>query len=241
MKTILLAIIPLIFFASSALTNDATHANCGRPEPSYSSDPPNSNHSISMAAATTPIPALSEKNKRNFFGKVSTIPTSSGCLEWTAYKNPQGYGRCKTGLGGQMLYAHRLAYFLATGTDPGEMLVCHTCDNPSCVNPAHLFLGTYSDNLRDMLTKGRENPVRGNNHHARLRPERMARGDSHGSRLHPERCPRGESNGSAKLTAADIPNIRSDKRTQKTIAAEYGISRTQISNIKLRVTWAHVA
>lgn len=58
-------------------------------------------------------------------------------------------------LGYRQLYAHRIAWALAHKRDPGKMLVCHTCDNPRCCNPAHLFLGTDADNMRDMHAKGR--------------------------------------------------------------------------------------
>ena len=63
-----------------------------------------------------------------------------------------------------MVPAHRFSYFLATGNDPGDLLVCHSCDNPPCCNPAHLFSGTVQDNMVDMVQKGRNPDVCGENH-----------------------------------------------------------------------------
>ena len=115
-----------------------------------------------MIQATLPIPALSDSDKERFFAKVSTVPTSAGCLEWTALKDKTGYGRLN--VGGKMLGSHRIAYSLATGIDPYGFLVCHHCDNPSCCSISHLFLGTASDNMTDKALKGRGNAPRGESH-----------------------------------------------------------------------------
>ena len=84
--------------------------------------------------------------------KVS-IDSASGCWNWTASKDRDGYG--ETSIRGKNIRAHRAAWLLHTGEHPGRMLVCHKCDNPSCVNPDHLFLGTALDNNRDRHRKGR--------------------------------------------------------------------------------------
>ena len=76
----------------------------------------------------------------------------NGCWVWTGAKNSQGYGIL--GLAGSFWLAHRAAWFMHTGIKP-EQCVCHHCDNPPCVNPDHLFLGTQGDNTRDMERKGR--------------------------------------------------------------------------------------
>lgn len=84
------------------------------------------------------------------------------CWEWALGRTPAGYGRVTTTVDGEKYYmAHRLAYRVATGQHPGKALVCHTCDNPPCCNPAHLFLGTPQDNVSDMVRKQRHRTGRG--------------------------------------------------------------------------------
>lgn len=86
-----------------------------------------------------------------------------GCWVWHGPKSSHGgYGQIKVGT--KQMRAHRVAYELAKGSIPPGMLVCHHCDNPPCVNPAHLFLGTHADNNRDCRQKGRAKaPAPGSN------------------------------------------------------------------------------
>lgn len=94
--------------------------------------------------------------------------------------------------------AHRHAWVLAHGPIPEGLFVCHSCDNPPCVNPDHLFLGTHDDNMADMTAKGR---------------------------------------AGVKLTRADAEAIRSDPRSGRAVAADFGVSATTVSNIRRGKTW----
>ena len=77
----------------------------------------------------------------------------NGCWLWTAARRTTGYGVFS--FNGKPVTASRVSYILYHGVDPGDLFVCHTCDNPSCVNPEHLFLGTNLDNVNDRIAKGR--------------------------------------------------------------------------------------
>lgn len=86
----------------------------------------------------------------------SKVDTDGDCWEWQAAKNPKGYGFFGLGRRGDgHALAHRVAYELTTGSIPDGLCVLHKCDNPGCVRPDHLWLGTRADNNRDMIGKGR--------------------------------------------------------------------------------------
>lgn len=84
-----------------------------------------------------------------------SVDTPSGCREFTGAKSPKGYG--KISFKDKHFRAHRLAYILKFGDISEGLIVCHKCDNPSCVNTEHLFLGTPKDNAIDRMLKGRGN------------------------------------------------------------------------------------
>ena len=137
------------------------------------------------------------------------------CWEWNANKLPKGYGMIGAGgrLNRRQAYAHRVAYQLYVGEIPKGMLVCHRCDNPSCVNPTHLFLGTQKDNIQDCVKKGRNK-----------------NGNS-----------KGEKNGRAKLTVEDVLVIRASTLTSKKLALEYGVTAENIGLVRRGITWKCVS
>lgn len=129
-----------------------------------------------------------------------------GCWEWLGNKNPQGYGHFT--IKRRPFGAHRVAWVLAHDKCPGAgIVVRHKCDNPGCVRPGHLELGTQADNLNDMKVRGRA------------------------------RAPSGERHRSARLTWGNVDTIRLDKRLHAIIAEEYGVSPRTITSVKAGDTW----
>ena len=138
---------------------------------------------------------------------------SDGCWEWGAGKVLDGYGHFS--IAGMAQKAHRVAYQLYVGEIPEGMCVCHHCDNPGCVNPSHLFLGTNADNIRD-----RENKVRG------VRPMNA-----------------GEKHGHSKLTEAQVIEIRAKHSSGARVvdlAKEFGVVHQTISKIVHRRAWTRI-
>lgn len=93
---------------------------------------------------------------KDIFYRHVEIDAADKCWEWKAYKNLRGYGQTKIGgRNGKHMLSHRLSWLVHFGEIPDGLHVCHTCDNPPCVNPAHLFLGTNLDNIKDRMKKNR--------------------------------------------------------------------------------------
>lgn len=89
---------------------------------------------------------------KRFFNKVD-VKSKEECWNWLASSRGKGYGAFK--LNGKVVDAHRVSWILHNGEIPENIFICHKCDNPSCVNPDHLFLGTHSDNMNDAYNKKR--------------------------------------------------------------------------------------
>jgi len=89
---------------------------------------------------------------------MSKVQKTDDCWIWIGSHNNHGYGKMMYPRKGEFIYAHRLSYILHKGEIPDGLLVLHKCDNPLCVNPSHLFLGTQLDNVHDAIHKGRLDP-----------------------------------------------------------------------------------
>ena len=172
------------------------------------------------------IDFLTPERIASFWEKVDR-QTQGDCWRWKAFRNPMGYGMF--GVKRDVRLAHRIAYELTYGEIPEGMCVLHRCDNPSCVNPSHLYLGTRTDNNRDKLLRGRV-----------YRPV----GDKNPSRSHPETQVRGEASPNAKLTTESVKQIRIMYATGKyrlvDIASQFGVSFSTIGRIVKRETWKHL-
>lgn len=106
-----------------------------------------------------------QNEQHRFLRKVTYNPVNN-CWDWLGAKYRFGYGHFRRKINDKwvMYKAHRYAYEFYNGPIPEKALVCHKCDNPGCVNPAHLFTGTAKDNTTDMFTKGRKGIIRNPKH-----------------------------------------------------------------------------
>lgn len=153
------------------------------------------------------------------------VNKSDGCWNWIRPSKRSGYGRISyrysCGVSRYML-AHRLSWIIHYGSIPDDLLVCHTCDNPACVRPDHLFVGTDLDNCNDKIRKGR-----------------------YGGGFTTETAPRlgyslpGESNPTHKLTAAQVSAIRAEAAPGNfnVLGKRYGVSRSTVSLIYHGKRW----
>jgi HNH endonuclease len=177
-------------------------------------------------AKAKPLPTITAIDATRFWFYVKRGDPDE-CWPWQLSIG-QGYGRFQ--VAGRGVRAHRVAYYLQYGVDPGEYLVCHKCDNPPCCNGKHLFLGTEADNSADRNNKGRNNPPAG---------------WRSGRYTYPERTARGEGVGGSKLTADQVRDIRAlyaaGNQTHQQLADTFGVTREAVSLIARGKNWKHVA
>lgn len=158
------------------------------------------------------------KNGELFKQLISNTNIVNGCWEWAGGLYWDGYGQKGLRINNKKVTrrAHRLVFECLYGP-LGDKHVCHRCDNPKCINPAHLFLGTKSENMSDMLLKKR------------------------GKKIH--QCARGEKIAKAKLKSIQIPQILELKKLGFSIvdiAANFGVRASCISAVINGVTWNHI-
>lgn len=162
------------------------------------------------------------------------VTKTDTCWIWAGAKSDKRYGFFK--IQNKMLKAHRLSYELHKGDIPEGVLVCHSCDNPPCVNPDHLFLGTHKTNAEDRMQKGR--------HGDRYRGMKALAIGLETLRQHPEKYAHGERGGFAKLTNGRVREMRElyaqGLHSQKEIAKLFDISHAQANKIINRKTWKYV-
>ena len=104
---------------------------------------------------------ITQSNIEKFIAKIKI--SNNGCWEWQGYTDRLGYGRFHCSETKKQILAHRWIYqHIYKKILPIEILVCHSCDNPPCCNPSHLWEGTNEDNIRDMISKGRQKGLAGN-------------------------------------------------------------------------------
>lgn len=146
--------------------------------------------------------------EERFWSKVSK---SEGCWKWQGAFRSDGYG--KINKEGKSHSAHRISWEITNGPIPEGLWVLHKCDNPPCVNPKHLFLGTAADNMADKMAKGRDRYV----------PHI------------------GEDNPRCKLTVEKVKEIRASDMTCNQLSELYGVTDGTISAIRTRKLWKHIA
>lgn len=156
-------------------------------------------------------------NRRKYFSteqilSMYVVDPITDCHNFTGYKNYQGYAQCSSIYSLGELSVHRISYRYYRG-DIGDFHVLHKCDNPGCINPDHLFLGTHQDNMTDKKLKGRVVAHCGSKH------------------------------ARSKVTEDDVRKIREMKENKiprKVIAEIFGISVPNVDDITTRATWRHV-
>jgi hypothetical protein len=150
--------------------------------------------------------------------RIEPIPFS-GCWVWMGKVDRHGYGRIFRD--GKEGFAHRFSWRQHRGEIPAGLGVLHRCDVTGCVNPDHLFLGTHTDNMRDMFAKGRRS---GEKHAASMKATLRGRGE----------------NGRTTLTESAVREIMLLPGTVAAIARKFGVSPETVRQIRLGLSWRHI-
>lgn len=164
---------------------------------------------------------MTPESTERFWSKVDRSAGPNQCWPWTGARFELGYGAFKDR--GRQYHSNRIALEQWLGKPLGDALALHTCDNPPCCNPAHLYAGTVQDNARDRVIRGRQ---------------------AYGDRVPYLRRPRGSKHPDAVLTEQSVAEIRAALRegvSLGVLAARYGVVKSTIAFIAKRRTWKHVA
>lgn len=156
------------------------------------------------------------------------VDQASECWVWIGPKTGNGYGAIREDAPSRrQVAAHRASWEIHFGVIGAGLEVCHRCDNPVCVRPDHLFLGTTRDNAADRSAKGRSGA-----------------GDRSGRRLHPDRYPNGSAVPGAKLTDEAVREIRrrydAGAAGLTVLGRQFGVTKQTIQRIVRRQGWTHV-
>ena len=181
----------------------------------------------------------------------------TACWEWTGSRFASGYGQLPAQRDTGSL-AHRASWRIHYGLIPHGMCVLHHCDNPPCINPSHLFVGTNKDNSKDMVAKGRSANGDRNGCYGMLGKDHPAYGKALVGVDHPRwgkgYVIAGENNGCygrvgekhplCKLAEDDVRKIkcllRGGQLTQGAIGAQFGVKQSTVSRIHRGISWSHV-
>jgi hypothetical protein len=150
--------------------------------------------------------------KCSLWGRIDRSGGPDACWPWKRSLNTDGYAARHVVIDGILTSPHRHVYRLHHGVDPGDLNVCHSCDNPVCNNPRHLWIGTQRQNLEDAIAKGR-----------------------------PIIAGPGVRNRNAKLSDELVRLIRSTAGNTTQLAQWVGVNRATINNVRAGRSWRHVA
>lgn len=194
--------------------SECSHPDCNKP--SQARGVCNTHYMQLRRAGLLPIGTRAPASLEERFWR--HVRKTDSCWLWVgSSKDGRGYGQIGSGgRGGKLILVHRLSYIMHKGEIPDGMFVMHACDNPRCVNPEHLSVGTNSDNINDAIAKGRMHPV-------------------------PPPIQRGSDQHTSKLKESDVRFIRDNPDIlAHDLAKKYGTNATSIYKVRSRKTWNHI-